>query len=54
MQKKGKRDEPQTAQVVVFLIFSTSAVWFFYIDQPFAVVIYIFTSFLILRRAFNF
>lgn len=54
MQKKDKRNEPQTAWVVVFLIFAISAVWFFYTDQPFAAVIYIFTSFLILRRVFNF
>ena len=54
MQKNGKRNKPEPAWVVVFLIFATSAVWFFYTDQPFAAVIYIFTSFLVLRRALNF
>ena len=46
MQKKAKRRKSEAAWAVVFLIFATSAVWFYYTDQPFAAVIYIFTSFL--------
>jgi len=54
MRKKDKRNKPQVAWVVVFLIFAIFAVWFFYTDQPFAGIIFIFTSLLFLRRAFNF
>jgi len=53
MQKKGKRNKAQPAWVIVFLIFAAFAVWFFYLDQPFAGIIFIFLCFLFLRRALN-
>jgi hypothetical protein len=54
MHKKDKREIPKPAWFVVFLIFAASAVWFYSTDQPFAAVIYIWTSFLVLRKAFDF
>jgi hypothetical protein len=54
MQKKDKRRKSEAAWAVVFLIYVTSAIWFYYTNQPFAAVIYIFTSFLVLRRVFHF
>jgi len=53
MQRKDRRNEPQAAWVVVFLIFAASGVWFFHIGQPLGGVLYILTSFILLSRAFR-
>ena len=53
MQRKDRRNEPQAAWVVVFVIFAASGIWFFHIGQPFGGVLYILTSFILLSRAFR-